>query len=65
MSRRTHRSPKEPAVFAIALIALIALAVTVVVARLATVVMNDRPLTVPRSHTHELDPQSTRLYRVV
>jgi hypothetical protein len=57
-----NRSPKEPAECAIALIAL---AVTVVVARLATVVMNDRPLTAPRSHTHELDPQSTRLYRVV
>ena len=26
---------------------------------------SDRPLTAPRSHTHELDPQSTRLYRVV
>jgi hypothetical protein len=52
--------------FAIALIALIALiAIVAVVARLVTVVMNDRPLTAPRSHTHELDPQSTRLYRVV
>ena len=49
--------------FAIVLIALI---VTVaVVARLVTVVMNDRPLTTPRSHTHELEPQSARLYRVV
>ena len=44
--------------FAIALIAIVA-----IVARLVTVVMNDRPLTAPRSHTHELDP--TRLYRVV
>ena len=47
-------------------IILIALVVTVaVVARLVTVVMNDRPLTAPRSHTHELEPQSARLYRVV
>ena len=46
-------------------IALIALVIVAVVARLVTVVMNDRPLTGPRSHTHELDPQSTRLYRVV
>ena len=47
--------------FAIVLIAL----VIAVVARLVTVVMNDRPLTAPRSHTHELEPQSARLYRVV
>ncbi len=41
-------------------IVLIAFVVTVaVVARLVTVIMNDRPLTAPRSHTHELDPQST------
>ena len=48
-------------------IVLIAIVVTVVtvVARLVTVVMNDRPITAPRSHTHELDPQSARLYRVV
>jgi len=47
-------------------IALIAFVVTVaVVARLVTVVMNDRPLTAPRSHTHEVEPQSARLYRVV
>ena len=47
-------------------IVLIAFVVTVaVVARLVTVVMNDRSLTAPRSHTHELDPQSTRQYRVV
>jgi hypothetical protein len=47
-------------------IVLIALVVTVaVVARLVTVVMNDRPLTAPRSHTHELEKQSARLYRVV
>lgn len=47
--------------FAIVLIAIVA----AVVARLVTVVRNDRSLTAPRSHTHELDPQSTRLYRVV
>ena len=47
-------------------IVLIALVVTVaVVARLVTVVMNDRALTAPRSHTHEVEPQSARLYRVV
>ena len=46
-------------------IVLAVVAVVAVVARLVTVVMNDRPLTAPRSHTHELDPQSTRLYRVV
>jgi hypothetical protein len=49
--------------FAIALIAISI--VFAVVARLVTVVSGDRPLTTPRSHTHELDPQSTRLYRVV
>lgn len=47
--------------FAIVLIAI----VVAVVARLVTTVRNDRPLTAPRSHTHELDPQSARLYRVV
>ena len=50
--------------FAIVLIAIVVTVVTVV-ARLVTVVMNDRPLTAPRSHTHELDPQDNRLYRVV
>jgi len=60
LSRRTSHNPKEPAMFAIALIAIVIVAV---VARLVTVVMNARPLTAPRSHTHELDP--TRLYRVV
>ncbi len=49
--------------FAIALIAVV-LAVAVV-ARLVNVVINDRPLSAPRSHTHELDPRSARLYRVV
>ena len=60
LSRFTS-SPKEPAMFAIVLIAI----VVAVVARLVTTVRNDRPLTAPRSHTHELDPQSARLYRVV
>ena len=47
-------------------IALIAVVLTVaVVARLVNVVINDRPLSAPRSHTHELDPRSARLYRVV
>jgi len=49
--------------FAIALIAVV-LAVAVV-ARLVNVVINDRPLSAPRSHTHELDPRSARLSRVV
>jgi hypothetical protein len=64
LSRRTSHNPKEPAMFAITLIA-IAIVIVAVVARLVTVVMNDRPLTAPRSHTHELEPQSTRLYRNV
>jgi len=47
-------------------IALIAVVLTVaVVARLVNVVINDRPLSAPRSHTHELEPRSARLYRVV
>ena len=50
--------------FAIVLVALVVTVVTVV-AHLVTVVMNDRPLTAPRSHTDELDPQSARLLRVV
>jgi hypothetical protein len=50
--------------FALALIALVVTAATVAT-RLVHVVMNDRPLSAPRSHTHELDPQSARLYRVV
>jgi len=50
--------------FAIVLIALV-VTVVAVVARLVSVVMTDRPLTAPRSHTHELDPQSARRYRVV
>jgi hypothetical protein len=39
--------------------------VIAVVARLVTVARNDRSLSAPRSHTHELDPHSARLYRVV
>lgn len=46
--------------FALVLV-LVALAV---VARLVTVVRTDRPLMTPRSHTHELDPQSARLLGV-
>jgi hypothetical protein len=51
--------------FAIVLIAIAIVAVVAVVARLVTVVRNDRPLTAPPSHTHELNPQSVRLYRVI
>ena len=43
-------------------IVLIAVAIAVV-ARLVTVVRNDRSPTPPRSHTHELDP--ARLVRVI
>jgi hypothetical protein len=46
--------------FALVLV-LVALAV---VARLVTVVRTNRPPTTPRSHTHELDPQSARLLGV-
>jgi hypothetical protein len=42
---------------------LIVLAVAVT--RLAFVVRNDRSLTAPRSHTHELDQHSPRLHWVV
>jgi hypothetical protein len=48
--------------FAIVLIAIVVIAV---VARLVTVVRDDRSLTVPRSHTHELDSHSARQFRVV
>ena len=44
---------------------LIALAVVAVMARLSAVVRGDRPVTAPRSHLHELDPQSARLRSVV
>ena len=43
---------------------LIAAAIAVA-ARLMIVVRNDRPLSPPRSHTHELDQHSARLHRVV
>ena len=47
-------------------VVLIAIAIVfAVVARLVTLVRTDRPLAAPRSHTHEIDPQSARLYRVV
>jgi len=42
------------------LIAFIVLGVALVIARLVTDIRNDRPLTPPRSHTHELDRQSAR-----
>ena len=42
-------------------LALIVLAVATVIARLVTEVRNDRPLTPPRSHTHEFDARSARL----
>ena len=42
------------------LIAFIVLGVAIVIARLVTDIRNDRPLTPPRSHTHELDRQSAR-----
>ena len=41
-------------------LALIVLAVAFVIARLVTEIRNDRPLTPPRSHTHELDAHSAR-----
>jgi hypothetical protein len=47
--------------FAIVLIA----AAIPVAARLVTVVRNDRPLSPPRSHAHELDQHSARLLRVI
>ena len=45
-------------------IVLIVIAVAVA-ARLMIVVRNDRPLSPPRSHTHEVDQHSARLFRVV
>jgi hypothetical protein len=50
--------------FALAVIALVLAAATVTI-RLVNVVMNDRPLSEPRPHSHELDPRSDRSYRVV
>jgi hypothetical protein len=38
--------------------------VVAVVVQLVSVVRHDRSPGTPRSHTHELDPQSVRLYRV-
>ena len=43
------------------LLTLIVLGVAIVIARLVTDIRNDRPLTPPRSHAHELDRQSARL----
>jgi hypothetical protein len=54
MSRTTTRNPKEPVMFAVANIG-----------RLSAVVRGDRPLAAPRSHLHELDPQSARLRGVL
>jgi len=52
--------------FAIVLIAIVLIAMVVaVVARLVTVVRNDRSLTAPRSHTHELDSKSAGMFRFV
>jgi hypothetical protein len=45
-------------------IVLIAIAIAVA-ARLVNVVRNDRPLSPPRSHTHEVEQHSARLFRVV
>ena len=45
-------------------IVLIVIAVAVA-ARLMIVVRNDRPLSSPRSHTHEVDQHSARVFRVV
>jgi hypothetical protein len=47
--------------FAIVLVAIAIAVVIGVAARLVTVIRDDRPLDPPRSHTHELDPQSARL----
>ncbi|MGH8893653.1 MAG: hypothetical protein ACRDWY_10180 [Actinomycetes bacterium] len=49
--------------FAIAIVIVIVFAA--VVARLVTVVRNDRSLTVPRSHNHELESRSAGLFRAV
>jgi len=48
-----------PAMFALVLIAI----VIAVAARLAIVISNDRSLSPPRSHAHELDGHSARLHR--
>jgi hypothetical protein len=44
-------------------VVLIAIAIAIL-AGLVSVVRTDRPLTTPRSHTHELDPHAARLHRV-
>lgn len=44
---------------------IVLLAVIGLAARLVTDVRNDRPQTPPRSHSHELDPHSARLLRVI
>jgi hypothetical protein len=51
-------------VFAFLFIALAVVAVLALMARLVAVVRDDRPFAAPRSHLHELDPQSTRLRSV-
>lgn len=48
------------------MLAVVLVAVVIaVIAHLVAVVRSDRSLIVPRSHTHELDPQTARLFRVV
>jgi hypothetical protein len=47
-----------------ALVPVLVLVAVALVARLVAVVRTDRPLTTPRSHTHELDPRSARLLGV-
>ncbi len=61
----TTRNPKEPVMFALVLIALAVVAVVANIARLSAVVRGDRPLAAPRSHLHELAPQSARLRGLV
>ena len=45
-------------------VVLIVIAIAIV-ARLVSVVRTDRPLTTPRSHTHEHDPRSARMLRIL
>jgi len=42
------------------MVTVVLVPVVVVVVRLVAVVRHDRSLSAPRSHTHELDPQSVR-----
>jgi hypothetical protein len=56
-ARYTNRNQKESVMI---VLALIVLAVAIVLARLVTDIRQDRPLTPPRSHFHELD-RPTRL----